>query len=82
MSEIVKEYVACVRHGNAHCEESVARRCSVCFCDIWCMPFNLIKTPLCIECASQLPDAKFIINKENFDRAVEELRKKKVVKND
>ena len=72
---IGKEYVVCVLETDNHCHEAVIRRCDICFEYVWCMPFNLIRIPLCIKCATALPDAKFFLNKENFEAAVKEMKR-------
>ena len=78
MDEIVKRYVVCVRKaGHQQALESVGRRCDICFEEVWCMPFNLTLIPLCMECAADLPDAHFFLNKDNFEAAVEELRRRR-----
>lgn len=76
----VKKYVVCMR--KERCSEphpdSTLRRCDTCHTEVWCMPFNLLNIPLCMQCAMELPDAKFINNRENLDAAIAEIRRRKI----
>lgn len=49
--------VVCVPKDFAHVPESVLRRCDVCFGEVWCCPWNMLSTPVCLACFSKLkPD--------------------------
>lgn len=70
-------YIVCLREIQAHTIDSALRTCDICFGNVWCHPMNLLKIPICIKCALELPDPKFIIDRENLITAIEELKKRK-----
>lgn len=74
-----KIYIVCLFYSQRHHPDSIKRRCDICFKDVCCMPFNLIKIPLCMSCAGELRDAEYSIDKENIEAAVEFLKKTKKV---
>lgn len=76
MSEITKEYVVCVKEEDQHTDVSVLTRCDICHHGVWVMPFNLLRIPICLSCAKELSDAKWIVNKENMDAAIAEIKKR------
>ena len=76
MSEIQKEYVVCIPQKADHHKDSVLRRCNKCFDSVWCMPHNLIRIPLCWECAIKEEDPQFILRKIDVDAAIEHLKEK------
>ena len=72
-----KQYVVCVLvNGHTPHPDSIPRRCDICFGNVWCMPHNLTKTPVCLNCCNKLPDPHFILTKENFVTAMEEIRRR------
>lgn len=79
MSNEPKIYVVCLFYSQRHHPDSVKRQCDICFSDLCCMPFNLLKVPLCMTCAGKLHDAKYFLDKENLDAAVDYLKRQKKI---
>lgn len=73
----VVEYVVCVKEESSHLEESVPRQCSKCFCNVWCCPWNLLRIPICGECARTLDNSSFAITLQDLLRAMKEIGKKR-----
>ena len=76
MSDSVKERVICVREEMDHSPESVLRNCDRCFNGVWCSPHHLIRTPICLQCAVKIPNINFVMTREDFEGALEELNRR------
>ena len=77
MSEEMKQYVVCVHDDFPPHPESVRRICDMCFQPVWCMPFNLTRIPLCLDCVKKIPNPVFFMNGENALAAIEEIKRRK-----
>lgn len=69
-------YIVCIPEKPQFTKtpESVIRQCSECNCNVWCQPFNMDKTPICLGCFNKVENPDIRLDIGNLKRAIEFLK--------